>query len=159
MMCWQKHCQRCIKSSKSKTIVCTVTDIAANFVKAFNCFGEDLAAAANNPEPDVDDDEATEGEDEPGSTSPPAAASESSDEDDDMEPEPLSALEDPCLPPHRRCMANLIAKDTEKVTEKQYKTLSRAIFAKASALWNQVKRSPKASDFSKGKLGIGFVSK
>uniref|UniRef100_A0A8C5EBT5 HAT C-terminal dimerisation domain-containing protein n=1 Tax=Gouania willdenowi TaxID=441366 RepID=A0A8C5EBT5_GOUWI len=117
-------------------IVCTVTDIAANFVKAFNCFAEDFPAADEDPDPD------------------------SLDEEDDMEPEPLSALEDPRLPPHRRCMAhtlNLVAKDTEKVTDKQYKILSRAVFAKASALWNRIKRSPKASDFVEGKLGIGFV--
>uniref|UniRef100_A0A8C5EC83 HAT C-terminal dimerisation domain-containing protein n=1 Tax=Gouania willdenowi TaxID=441366 RepID=A0A8C5EC83_GOUWI len=117
-------------------IVCTVTDNAANFVKAFNCFAEDFPAADEDPDPD------------------------SLDEEDDMEPEPLSALEDPRLPPHRRCMAhtlNLVAKDTEKVTDKQYKILSRAVFAKASALWNRIKRSHKASDFVEGKLGISFV--
>uniref|UniRef100_A0A672HBW8 BED-type domain-containing protein n=1 Tax=Salarias fasciatus TaxID=181472 RepID=A0A672HBW8_SALFA len=107
-------------------IVCTVTDNAANFVKAFNCFAEDFATADENTDPDVDSDNGAT-KNEQGSTSPTDAASESFDEEDDMEPEPLSALEDPRLPPHRRYMAhtlNLVAKDTKKVTDKQYKTLS-----------------------------------
>uniref|UniRef100_A0A8C5A4Z1 Transposase n=1 Tax=Gadus morhua TaxID=8049 RepID=A0A8C5A4Z1_GADMO len=137
-------------------VVCTVTDNAANFVKAFNCFGMDIDTEV--PETVVHFDE-TESEDDD-EVSASAAASEDSDEDDQMEPEPLSGLDHPSLPPHRRCMAhtlNLVAKDTEKVTEKRYKTMSRAVFAKASALWNLVKRSTKASDAVEEKLGIGFV--
>ena len=119
-------------------------------VKAFNCFGESVAITDAA-------DEATE--DDASDESGPA--SESSDEDDGIEPAPLSDLEDPCLPPHRRCMAhtlNLVAKDTEKVSDRQYKTRARAVFSKASALWNRVKRSPKASDFVEEKLGLGFVT-
>lgn len=139
-------------------VVCTVTDNAANFVKAFNCFVMDIAIEDEVSETVVHFDH-TESEDEDEPVSAFAATSESSDEDE-MEPEPLSGLVHPSLPPNRRCMAhtlNLVAKDTEKVSDKRYRTMSRAVFAKASALWNLVRRSTKASDAVKEKLGIGFV--
>ena len=77
-------------------VVCTVTDNAANFVKAFNCFAMDVAI-----EDDVPETETVESEDEDEPVSAFAAASESSDEDE-MEPEPLLDLVHPSLPPHRR---------------------------------------------------------
>ncbi|CAK6972418.1 zinc finger BED domain-containing 1-like protein [Scomber scombrus] len=150
------------KNSESTTwVVCTVTDNAANFVKALNCFGMDVAIDTEEPETVVHFDE-TEIEDDNEPQLAFASASESSDEDDQMDPEPLSGLDHPSLPPHRRCMAqshfeSSLSKDTEKVTEPRYKTMSRAVFAKVYALWNRVKRSPKASDTVEEKLGIGFV--
>uniref|UniRef100_A0A8C5CGT3 HAT C-terminal dimerisation domain-containing protein n=1 Tax=Gadus morhua TaxID=8049 RepID=A0A8C5CGT3_GADMO len=84
-------------------VVCTVTDNAANFVKAFNCFGMDIAIdTARVPETVVHFDET--GSEDDNEVSAFAAASEDSDEDDQMEPEPLSRLDHPSLPPHRRSM-------------------------------------------------------
>ena len=85
--------------------MCTVTDNAANFVKAFNCFGMDIAIdTARVPETVVHFDET--GSEDDNEVSAFAAASEDSDEDDQMEPEPLSRLDHPSLPPHRRSMAH-----------------------------------------------------
>lgn len=68
-----------------------------------------------------------------------AATSKSSDEDEQMEPEPLSGLDHLSSPPTHTHLTeaptlNLVAKDTEKVPEKCYKTMSRAVFTQASAL-------------------------
>ena len=52
---------------------------------------------------------------------------------------------------------NLVAQDTKKVTDRQYKTLARPVCSKASALWNRVKKK-KAFDFVEEKLKIGFVT-
>lgn len=106
----------------------------ANFVKAFQCFGEDLATSADD-DPDSDFNNDIELNDEPGFAFPSAAAAarECSGINDDLEPEPLSALENLRLLPHRKFMAhtlNLMANDTENVNNKHYKTLSRSVFAK-----------------------------
>lgn len=111
-------------------IVCTVTDNASNFVKTNNCFGESVLINALAIDEAAGDNESESG---------PACEDEDDDDDDGIQPAPLSALENPCLPPHRRYIAhtlNLVANDKEKVTDRQYKTLGRPVFSKASALWN-----------------------
>uniref|UniRef100_A0A8C4RJ19 HAT C-terminal dimerisation domain-containing protein n=1 Tax=Erpetoichthys calabaricus TaxID=27687 RepID=A0A8C4RJ19_ERPCA len=115
MMCWEKQTNVYKKFKIQNKIVCTMTDNAANFVKAFNCFLENVAIDA---EPTVNTDE----ENDEGS-----ASSENSDEEDGIEPVLLSVA----------YTLNLIARDTEMVTDRQYTTLSRPVFSKASALWNR----------------------
>uniref|UniRef100_A0A3B1KK48 HAT C-terminal dimerisation domain-containing protein n=1 Tax=Astyanax mexicanus TaxID=7994 RepID=A0A3B1KK48_ASTMX len=118
-------------------IVCTVTDNASNFVKAFNCFGEGVAITAAAAAADETVEEASV------QAIDSLDDGDGDDDDDGLEPAPLSALEDPCLPPHRRCMTltlNRVAADTKNVTDRQYNTLARPVFSKASTL------TPQASD-------------
>lgn len=88
--------------------VCTVTDNAANFVKAFNCFGTDIVIEAEESDMmvSVDASESQDNDSEPDSAF--AAATDSSDEDEEMDPVPLSDVDDPSLPSHRRCMAHTL---------------------------------------------------
>ena len=122
-------------------IVRTTTDNASNFIKAFRVYAGEEGST-------------TEEERENGNDS------EKDDEDlevetEAVEVEALMEEEDECseyqLPKHHRCachLLNLISTvDAKKAESKDdYRKISRAAFAKCSALWNKTARSSTAAE-------------
>ena len=133
----------------SKVIV-TVTDNAANFVKAFREFMSDdtasgLADRTTSTRDDVEDDS-----DNLTFTDVSGIISEGDDENE------IS------LPQHQRCAAhtlNLVAtNDTEVANgDAHYKKISRTTLGKCQALWNKASRSTSFADIVREKLHTCLV--
>jgi KRAB domain-containing zinc finger protein len=133
-------------------ILRTTTDSGSNFVKAFHVFGEHKQSANDNNDEQDEDYENSE------------------DNEDLSEIEGINVTDtfmlvddsdEFSLPHHQRCschLLNLIATNDSKAAESdaQYKKLSRAAFAKCSALWNKFGRSTLASESVNESLGLGL---
>ncbi|KAL1252241.1 hypothetical protein QQF64_020037 [Cirrhinus molitorella] len=121
-------------------IVRTTTDNASNFIKAFRVYAcEDEGSSTEDESKGVNDSEEEDAE----------------DETECVEVEALMEEEDECseyqLPKHHRCachVLNLISTVDARKAESNvmYKKISRAAFAKCSALWNKSARSSTAAE-------------
>jgi hypothetical protein len=128
-------------------IVCTVTDNASNFKKAFSTFPAPSGPGGPSPSSESegesdDDDEEVELMDVDAILTRASCESESDND--------FTDLYVPVLPPHHKCAAhtlNLVGKtDAEKITQGPYFKLHNSAFGKCQALWNSVGRSTKAAD-------------
>lgn len=123
-----------------KKIVRTTTDNASNFIKAFRVYGCDEESSVGGGEEDVSDSENAE------------------DLEEEIEGVEIQSVMDEedggseyQLPKHHRCachLLNLISTvDATKANSNQvYKKMSRAAFAKCTALWNKSARSTTAAE-------------
>lgn len=121
-------------------IVRTTTDNASNFIKAFRVYAcEDEGSSTKDESKGVNDSEEEDAE----------------EETEGVEVEALMEEEDECseyqLPKHHRCachILNLISPVDARKAESNvmYKKISRAAFAKCSALWNKSARSSTAAE-------------
>ncbi|XP_058601280.1 uncharacterized protein LOC131520814 [Onychostoma macrolepis] len=121
-------------------IVRTTTDNASNFIKAFRVYAcEDEGSSTKDESKGVNDSEEEDAE----------------EETEGVEVEALMEEEDECseyqLPKHHRCachILNLISTVDARKAESNamYKKISRAAFAKCSALWNKSSRSSTAAE-------------
>lgn len=121
-------------------IVRTTTDNASNFIKAFRVYAcEDEGSSTEDESKGVNDSEEEDAE----------------EETEGVEVEALMEEEDECseyqLPKHHRCachILNLISTVDARKAESNvmYKKISRAAFAKCSALWNKSARSSTAAE-------------
>ena len=125
----------------------TVTDNAANFVKAFKEFKRTEEDDGDN---DTDDDVTVHDVDN------------ILDADTDDDTVDVVADEALYLPPHQRCAShtlNLVAvSDTEVANQDAgYKRVSRAALSKCTALWNKTSRSTVSADIVTEKLNTCFI--
>ncbi|XP_039513041.1 uncharacterized protein LOC120468591 [Pimephales promelas] len=124
-----------------KKIVRTTTDNASNFIKAFRVYGcDEESSVGGGGEEDVSDSENAE------------------DLEEEIEGVEIQSVMDEedggseyQLPKHHRCachLLNLISTvDATKANSNQvYKKMSRAAFAKCTALWNKSARSTTAAE-------------
>ena len=130
-------------------VVLTVTNNAANFVKAFREYAADnseTSASADSPSGNIVDDDNDE-------LTFADVTDILSNGDDDSEVS---------LPQHQRCAAhtlNLVTTSDVSLAnnDAQYKKISRAALAKCSALWNKASRSTSCADIVREKLNACLV--